>query len=210
MSGFASNLKRLRKGANYTLEQLADALNSKYGTAYSKGTISKWENGTDPSMDSIRNISTFFGVTLDKLLGINVDPEDISTVDQYIPILGCIAAGVPLYAEQNILGYTPCPAFVKSKNRNMFYLRVRGDSMNMEFSDGSDVLVDRDAAVKSGDIAVVMIDGCDATVKKVKLDEDKIILIPMSNNSEHYAQAYDFAKTEVTIVGKVIGVYKRY
>lgn len=60
MSDFASNLRRLRKSNRLTLEELADALNAKFGTSYSKGTMSKWENGTDLSMDSIRNVSAFF------------------------------------------------------------------------------------------------------------------------------------------------------
>lgn len=210
MSDFASNLRRLRKSNRLTLEELADALNAKFGTSHSKGTMSKWENGTDPSMDSIRNVSAFFGVSLDDLLGIKVDPSDISMADQLLPILGSIAAGVPLFAEQNILGYIPCPSFIRSKNKNMFYLRVRGDSMDKEFPNGSDVLVDRSAEVIDGDIAVVMINGFEATVKRVKFEGDKIILIPMSNNPEHYANAYDFVKDEISIIGKVIGVFKGY
>lgn len=210
MSDFARNLKRLRKSTGYTLEELADALNARFGSLYSKGTISKWENGTDPNMDSVRNLSTFFGVSLDELLGIKVDPSDISLADQLLPILGYIAAGEPLFAEQHILGYSPCPSFIRSKNKKMFYLRVRGSSMDKEFPDGSNVLVEQGAEVVSGDIAVVMVNGDDATVKRIKFMGDSVVLIPSSNNPEYYAQVYDVARDQVRIVGKVIGAFKSY
>lgn len=211
MSDFATNLRRLRKGKGMTMEELANGLNHKFGTSYNKGTISKWESdAVDPYMDSIRNVAGYFEVTLDELLGIKPADQDFSMVDRYIPILGSIAAGTPLYAEQNVIGYTPAPSFVRTNYKNLFYLRVCGDSMNKEFPDGSDVLVDKDAQVESGCIAVVLINGYDATVKKVRFDDGKIVLIPLSTNNDHYAQAYDLSRDEIKIVGKVVGVFKRY
>lgn len=193
-----------------TLEELAEDINQRYGTKMAKGTISRWENGTDTTADTISILADYFGVTLDEMLGVQLDRDDVKIVDTMIPVLGTIAAGTPLYAEQNIIGYTACPPFKKSINRSLFYLRVRGDSMDKEFPNGSDVLVDRNADVVSGDIAVVLINGFEATVKKVKIDTDKIVLIPLSHNDEHYAQAYNWDETEISIVGKVVGVFKNY
>lgn len=211
MSDFSTNLRRMRTIKGLTQDELARGLNVRYSGSYSKGMISKWEHGiVDPSMTTLKNIARFFDITLDELLGINIVDQEAKKNDNYIVILGCISAGKPIYAEQNILGYTPAPTFARYKGDNLFYLRVRGDSMNLEFPDGSDVLVDREAYVESGNIAVVMVNGYDATVKKVRFDEGKIILIPMSTNQEHYAQAYDIEKDHVEIIGKVIGVFKRY
>lgn len=207
---FAENVHKLRKSRNLTLEELAEGINRHCGTKYSKGTVSRWESGTDPTMDSVRNVAAFFGVSLDDILGLEYSKDDVSSVDALIPVLGVISAGVPLYAEQNVIGYTAAPPFKRSVNRRLFYLRVKGDSMDREFPAGSEVLVDRDAEVRSGDIAVVLVNGFDATVKKVKFETDAIVLIPLSNNDEHYAQRYDLAETEVTLVGRVIGAFKNY
>lgn len=210
MSKFSDNLKKYRKSKRMTLEELADDINARYGTKMAKGTISRWENGSDTTSDTIQVLSDYFGVTMEEMLGIQLNRDDVKIVDTMIPVLGTISAGTPLYAEQNILGYTACPPFKKSVNRSLFYLRVRGDSMDKEFPDGSDVLVDRNVDVTSGDIAVVLINGFEATVKKIRYADDHIILIPLSNNDEHYAQKYDMNETEVTIVGKVVGAFKSY
>lgn len=210
MSKFSDNLKKYRKSKHMTLEELADDVNRRYGTKMAKGTISRWENGSDTTSETIQVLSDYFGVTMEEMLGIHLDRDDVNTVDSLIPVLGNISAGTPLYAEQNIIAYTACPPFKKSVNRSLFYLRVRGDSMDREFPDGSDVLVDRDAQVDTGDIAVVLVNGDEATVKKIRYVENYIILIPLSNNTEHYARQYDLNYYEITIVGKVIGVFKRY
>lgn len=210
MSKFSDNLKKYRKSKHMTLEELADDVNRRYGTKMAKGTISRWENGSDTTSETIQVLSDYFGVTMEEMLGIHLDRDDVNTVDSLIPVLGNISAGTPLYAEQNIIAYTACPPFKKSVNRSLFYLRVRGDSMDREFPDGSDVLVDRDAQVDTGDIAVVLVNGDEATVKKIRYVEDYIVLIPLSNNTEHYARQYDLNYYEITIVGKVIGVFKRY
>lgn len=210
MSKFSDNLKKYRKSKRMTLEELAEDINHKYGTKMAKGTISRWENGTETTSETIAVLADYFGVTMDEMLGIHLDRNDVTIVDSMIPVLGTISAGTPLYAEQNIIGYTACPPFKKSVNRSLFYLKVRGDSMDKEFPDGSDVLVDRDADVTSGDIAVVLVNGFDATVKKIRYTDDHIVLIPLSNNDEHYAQKYNLNETEVTIVGKVVGAFKSY
>lgn len=211
MSEFSTNLRRIRTERKLTQEELADGLNVRYGGTYSKGMISKWENGiVDPNMGTLKNIARFFDTTTDELLGIRVVDHNIRKVDKFIPIIGVISAGIPIMAEQNIVGYTPAPAHVRYRECDLFYLRVRGDSMNKEFPDGSDVLVDKDADVESGNIAVVLVNGYDATVKMVKFEDNKIVLIPLSTNTDHYAQAYDMEKDEVKIIGKVIGAFKRY
>ena len=163
-----------------------------------------------PTLESVNYLADYFGISLNEILGIKVKPNDMLIVDKFIPIIGSISAGTPLYAEEHILGYTACPPFKTSVNRSLFYLKVQGDSMDKEFSDGADVLVDRNVDVNNGDIAVVMVNGFDATVKKVRFEDDHIILIPMSNNDQHYAQKYDLAHDEITIVGKVIGAFKSY
>ncbi len=210
MSDFATNLKKLRISRNMNLEELADAVNQRYDTKYSKSTVSRWESGTAPTLESVGNLSKFFGVTVESIIGFNLDDRGVNPIDTYIPILGTVAAGLPIDAEQNIIGYSAVPPMYVKKVKNLFYLRVKGDSMDKEFPDGSDVLVDVDATVTNGSIAVVLVNGNEATVKKIRFEDDRIILFPLSNNPEHNPQIYDPSKVEIKIIGKVVGAFKTY
>ncbi|MDU6765660.1 MAG: S24 family peptidase [Staphylococcus sp.] len=126
-----------------------------------------------------------------------------------IPIVSQISAGLPIYAEENILEHTYIATKKLNSNREIFGLRVNGDSMDKEFRDGDVVIVEKDAVVENGQIAVVQINGYNATVKRVRYEKDRIILIPESNNPAHYPQVYS-QDDEVKIIGKVVSSQKFY
>lgn len=215
---FGKKLKALRTSMNLTQEGLAKALNTKYGTNFNKGMISKWENDKEePRIDSVRYIADFFGMSLDEILGLKnnelsmyeVVNNDFSNITN-IPIVGTIAAGQPILAAQNIEGYMPILSSFINKHKEYFYLRVKGNSMNSEFPDGSYVLVERTSEVENGSIAVVLVNGYEATVKKVSINKNIITLIPMSNDPSYQPQIYDITKDEVKIIGKVVQAVKIY
>lgn len=215
---FGKKLKALRTSMNLTQEGLAKALNTKYGTNFNKGMISKWENDKEePRIDSVRYIADFFGMSLDEILGLKnnelsmyeVVNNDFSNITN-IPIVGTIAAGQPILAAQNIEGYMPILSSFINKYKEYFYLRVKGNSMNLEFPDGSYVLVERTSEVENGSIAVVLVNGYEATVKKVSINKNIITLIPMSNDPSYHPQIYDITKDEVKIIGKVVQAVKIY
>jgi repressor LexA len=215
---FGKKLKTLRTLRNLTQEELAKALNSKYGTSFNKGMISKWENDKEePRIDSVRYIADFFNVSLDEILGLKdnevnifeVVNNDFSNVTN-IPVVGTIAAGQPILAEQNIEGYMPILSSFLNKHKEYFYLKVKGDSMNLEFPEGSYVLVERTNEVENGSIAVVLVNGYEATVKKVSINNNIITLIPMSSDPLYQPQIYDMTKDEVKIIGKVVQAVKVY
>lgn len=126
-----------------------------------------------------------------------------------IPIVSQISAGLPIYAEENILEHTYIATKKLNTNKEIFGLRVNGDSMDKEFRDGDVVIVEKDAVVENGQIAVVQINGYNATVKRVRYEKDRIILIPESNNPSHYPQVYS-QDDEVKIIGKVVSSQKFY
>lgn len=215
---FGKKLKALRTSMNLTQEGLAKALNTKYGTNFNKGMISKWENDKEePRIDSVRYIADFFGMSLDEILGLKdnelsmyeVINKDFSNITN-IPIVGTIAAGQPILAEQNIEGYMPILSSFLNKHKEYFYLKVKGNSMNLEFPEGSYVLVERTSTVENGSIAVVLVNGYEATVKKVSINKNIITLIPMSNDPSYQPQIYDIMKDEVKIIGKVVQAVKIY
>jgi repressor LexA len=215
---FGKKLKTLRKSRNLTQEGLAKALNAKYGTNFNKGMISKWENDREePRIDSVRYIADFFNVSLDEILGLKDNEVNIYEVVENdfsnivnLPIVGTIAAGQPILAAQNIEGYMPILSSFLNKYKEYFYLRVKGNSMNLEFPDGSYVLVERTNEVENGSIAVVLVNGYEATVKKVSINKNIITLIPMSNDPSYQPQIYDITKDEVKIIGKVVQAVKIY
>lgn len=127
-----------------------------------------------------------------------------------IPIVGSVRAGEPILAQDNIEGYQLTSKSNLCSDKEYFYLRVQGDSMNMEFTEGSLLLIEKTPWVENGTIAVVLIDGMEATVKKVIQNENMITLIPMSNNPEHVPHMYDVVKDKISIVGKVKQAIKTY
>lgn len=119
-----------------------------------------------------------------------------------VPIVGKIAAGEPLLAEQNIEGILPMPREIVSED-DAFALRVKGDSMiNAGIFDGDYVVVKGQSTAEQGDIIVALLED-EATVKRFYLDDDVIRLQP-----ENPSMSPIIAK-DVVVLGKVIGLFRR-
>jgi repressor LexA len=129
-----------------------------------------------------------------------------TTVLHPIPILGVIRAGEPLRAEQNIIGYEYLPEEML-KGGECFGLKVTGDSMNnSRIVDGDVVIVREQPEVNNGDIAVVLVNGDEATVKKFYKTDSTVTLLPNSTNAIYQPIIIDTTKTPVKVLGKVIKV----
>jgi len=127
-------------------------------------------------------------------------PETRSLRD--VPLLGRIAAGEPLLAEENIEEYLPLPTEFAG-DRESFMLQVAGESMiDAGILDGDYVVVSRQPSVENGEIAAVMIDDS-ATVKRFYKDRNQFRLMP-----ENSAMSPIITK-EATVLGKVIAVLRR-
>ena len=130
-------------------------------------------------------------------------PLDLGTFHR-IPILGRISAGLPLYAEQHIEGYTVTDL---NGGAEYFALIVHGDSMDaLGIKDGYRIIVRRQEEVENGEVAVVMVGQDDATVKRFYASGSAVTLVPQSTNPGHQPQFYDTAKTPVKVIGKVVKV----
>ena len=124
-----------------------------------------------------------------------------------VPILGRIAAGTPLLAEENREGALPLdPAWIGGRGDDVFGLRVRGESMiNAHIVEGDLVLVRRQDHAQSGDIVVALVDG-EATVKRFGRDGRAVLLRP-----EHPTMApivIREGEKDVRILGKVVGLVR--
>ena len=134
-------------------------------------TVSEWEHQKkDPSGKRLVQLSQLFGVDIGTILG--YDPQFIPIRPGAVPIVGDIACGVPITAEQNITGYADLPDSVHAD----FALRCKGDSMVPTFIDGDLVLIRQQPDVDDGQIAAVSIDG-EATLKHVYHQTDGVLLV---------------------------------
>lgn len=122
-----------------------------------------------------------------------------------VPILGKVAAGLPLLATENVIGHYPVPDGLGGR-ANTFILRISGDSMvNAAILSGDLVLVRQQPFVEQGEITVVLI-GDDATVKRFYRRDDCIELVP--DNPLFETMSYGPGDESVRILGKVIAVFR--
>lgn len=158
-------------------------------TGINNKTLSGWENGlSEPDSDSLRILANLYEVSTDWLLGLTDNPKPFNpetlTKDDfvYLPVLGRIKAGYNLIAEQNIIGYSPVPKN-EVKDGEYFFLEVTGDSMIEEgIREGSRVLVRKQNYVENGKIAVVLVNGDEATLKRVYYQNDgKTVILQAAN-----------------------------
>lgn len=128
-----------------------------------------------------------------------------------ISIVGAAHAGDPSPAYEVDGGTLDCPEeYCREGN---FFIRINGDSMDRQLVDGTYALIDVHAQVNSGDIALVKVNGDDATVKRVKFMDGIAVLEPDSSNPNHRRRMIDSSdpeSPEVRILGKVVYAVTRF
>lgn len=125
------------------------------------------------------------------------------------PVYGQISAGQPNWAEECIEGRIPIdPVLFDIVNpEEHFFLRVNGESMNKVVRNGAYALIHKQDSVENGEIAVVLVNGYDATLKKFTKHEDVVVLEPISNDNSFQTQIYG-KDTNIKILGKYIGKFE--
>ncbi len=196
-------LKELREERGLSQQDVGDVVNLTHA-AYGY-----YERGDrDPSTETLAKLADFYDCSVDYILGLtNVRKKSIRIDEKNavpIPVLGVIRAGTPILASENIEGYvavTPREA----ADGDYFYLRVTGDSMNNAgIKEGYLVYVRRQDDVDHRDIAVVIINGDDATLKRIIKTESGIYLQPESSNPAHLPMFFTGGKGDFHIIGKVL------
>lgn len=125
--------------------------------------------------------------------------------DAWAPIVGQVAAGMPILADQNIQGSLPLPRRFAGRE-GLFWLRVRGDSMDGDgIFDGDLVLVVPQPFVEQNQVAVVMVND-EATVKRFRREGDTVKLIP--GNPSYPVLEYRREHGDIFVVGNVAAVYR--
>ena len=154
-------------------------------TGINKSSITAWLKGDyEAKQDNIFKLSKALGVSEAWLMGIdtastpptNVIPITDSNMVR-IPIIGTIACGDPILADENIIGYR---YHLKDTlpSGETFYLKAKGDSMEPKIPNGADVLIRHQDTVEDGEIAAVLVNGdTEVTLKRVRYQGDAVMLV---------------------------------
>ena len=189
------------------LESMRDNNDTTYSLAeylhLSPSAISRYTTGDmAPKMPTVGAMATKYKINPGWLMGtkgVGRYPETEETAKR-VPILGVIAAGLPILAQENIEGFEYVP-----ENLDVdFCLRVKGDSMiNARILDGDLVFIRRQSDVETGEIAAVLVDGENATLKRVYKINGTVVL--RAENPNYPDQIYTKKDMkEVSILGKAI------
>jgi repressor LexA len=127
-----------------------------------------------------------------------------------IPVLGQVAAGIPIEAIEEILDWEEIPSTMAATG-SYFGLRIKGDSMLPDIKEGDIAIVRQQEEVENGEIAVVLVNGDEATVKRIKMTDSGIMLIP--NNPAYEPLFYSKDEIEnkpVQIIGRVVELRRKF
>lgn len=191
-------LKELRLAHDVSQKVIAEVLDC------STVVYNRYENGTrTPSMETLQRLANYYNVTVDYLIG---NSNCIRTSDAVrIPVVGSVQAGIPTEAIEDVLDWEEISAKTASQG-DYIGLKVKGSSMEPRFIDGDTVIVRRQPDVESGEVAIVFVNGDEATMKKVIKKSDGITLVAL-NVAVYEPHFYSFKEIEtlpVTIFGKVV------
>lgn len=169
---FANNLKYYMQKKNKNQKEVCTAL--KINTS----SMSDYCNGKQyPRPDVIQKLADFFNIPVDYLIT-NQAQENNTSHQRYvkIPVLGYVKAGIPIEAIEDILGYEEIPETL-AKTGEFFGLKIKGDSMYPILYDGDIVIVKRQTDIEHNSVGVILIDGHETTVKRIKKYDDAVALV---------------------------------
>lgn len=199
------NIKSRRIDLGLTLEEVAKIV------GVSRQTIQRYESGVIASIpsDKIEKLAQALNTTpAFVMFGNRVAPTHQTGIR--IPVLGRVAAGIPIEAIEDVEDWEEIPESMAKKGE-YFALRIKGDSMLPEIKEGDVVIVRKQPCVDSGEIAIVLVNGTDATCKKIQKQENGITLIGY-NTAVYSPTFYTIKQIEdlpVRVLGKVIEVRRK-
>lgn len=199
MNAIGERLRLLRLAHNLSVDDVSEKLE------VSKPTIYNYEKGYRSLTAEILIIfSKLYNVSLDYLVAGTGSANDIIQSDKKLPIIGKIPAGTPITAITDFDGevYIPDPIFEKY-GKELFALRIDGDSMSRVVPDKAIAIIKRQNFVENGEIAVVLVNGYDATLKRFfRLDNETVVLKPDSYSDEYTPELIDLKRETIEILGK--------
>lgn len=171
---------------------------------YPETTVSNWFNkNTYPRPDKIQEMANYFGVRRTDLTEDNEVQQEPLKNAKSIPIIGTIAAGTPILAEENIIDYF----LIDSRVHADFGLTVKGESMiNANIFDGDIVFIRQQPDLENGEIGAILLDN-EATLKRFSKTNDSVILQAENPSMTDWPRVY--TDGNIRVLGKLVGVYSK-
>ena len=171
---------------------------------YPETTVSNWFNkNTYPRPDKIQEMANYFGVRRTDLTENNEVQQAPLKNAHSIPIIGTIAAGTPILAEENIVDYF----LIDSRVDADFGLKVKGDSMiNADIFDGDIVFIRKQPTLENGEIGAILLEN-EATLKRFSRTDDSVILQAANPNMTDWPRVY--TDGNIKVLGKLVGVFSK-
>lgn len=208
---FSNRLQEARKAKNLTQQEMANRL------GVTKSAYGFYEQGrSTPDVITAKQIASILDVSVDYLLGnseeLNRRHEIRRSNDAIrIPVLGSVAAGIPLEAIEDTSDWEEIPASMAAGGETFIALTIHGTSMEPRMREGDVVIIRLQDDVDSGDIALVYVNGDDATCKMVNKTEKGIWLKGL--NDSFYPMFYSWDEVNdvpVRIAGKVVELRAKF
>ena len=204
----ANKIKEYRKLKRMTQKELGEKIGVKHNT------VSGYENGTnEPEQDILFKIAAALDVSINDLF-----PETRSDTTNIrrrkkgvrIPVLGYVVAGIPIEAIEDIIDYEEIDEEL-ARTGDFFALQVRGESMEPVLYEDDVVIVRKQPTADTGDIAIVLINGDEATIKKIKRERDGVMLIGYNTSvyEPHFYNNEEIENLPLQILGKVIELRRK-
>lgn len=198
------NIKQARMKAQISQDELAKRLGYK-----SRSTIAKIESGeNDLTQKKVAAFAKALNVSIDFLMDGNRNENN--SQGTRIPVLGTIVAGIPITAVENIIDYEEIPQEM-AKTGEYFALVVKGSSMEPKIYEGDVVIVKKQSTVDNGDIAIVLVNGNEATIKQIQCSPSGITLVGF-NVAVYPPHIYTNEEIEdlpVKVIGKAVEVRRK-
>ena len=195
---FYQKIEDLCKNKGISVSRLAKEL------GLSPSSTITWKNLKSPPRNStIKLLSDYFNVPYEYF------SEEANNTEHYrnsvkIPVFASVAAGIPIEAIEDVIDYEEISE-KQAKSGEFFGLRIKGDSMEPRICNNDVVIVRKQSSVNSGDVAIVLINGLDATCKKVNIEPDGFELVSL--NPKYPIMFFTPEQVEtlpVKIIGKVV------
>lgn len=197
-----ARIKSAREDLKLTKRELAKRI------GVHESSINKYEKGlVDIPLSKISELSRVLNVTEAYLMGWE-DEQKLQGLK--IPVLGTVAAGIPISAVEDILDYEEVPQSWESQGE-FFALKIKGDSMEPRMESGDVVIVKQQPDANSGDTVIVLVNGDDATCKRLQKTDNGIMLV--STNPKYPPMFYSNEEIQtkpVVILGKVVELRQKY
>nr|DAX73490.1 MAG TPA: Repressor protein CI [Caudoviricetes sp.] len=204
------NIKRLRIEKGMTLADVGEKLGVR------NATVQRYESGEIKNLEyeTVVKLAEIFGVTPAALMGWKEFAASSPRTHKKgvrIPVLGSVAAGVPIEAVEDILDYEEIDEEL-ARTGEFFALQIRGASMEPVLYEGDVVIVRKQSSASTGDIAIVLINGDEATVKKIRREPSGLMLIGYNAAvyEPHFYTNEDIERLPVQILGKVVEMRRKF